>query len=146
MFLPPDGAPGPDSMGLELLAFFISIGKTLAKNIWISLAIAAAFTVLTSFRACNPGRPWWRKRDLVTDICYWFFIPVIARYLRIGLLIVGAAILFGITTADGLVAFYQNGHGPLATLPIAGQMVIFLIGEDLILYWTHRFFHGKQMW
>ena len=51
-----------------------------------------------------------------------------------------------ITTADGLIAFYENGHGPLATLPLAGQMIIFLVGEDFITYWTHRWFHGKQLW
>jgi sterol desaturase/sphingolipid hydroxylase (fatty acid hydroxylase superfamily) len=71
---------------------------------------------------------------------------VITRYLRIGLLIVGAAALFRITTADGLIAFYDNGHGPLAELPLVGQMIVFLIGEDFILYWTHRFFHGARMW
>ena len=144
MFLPPDGSPGADSMGLELLAFFNSIGETLTKNIWISLALAAVFTVLTSFWACNPGRPWWRKPDIVTDLCYWFFIPVIARYLRIGMLIVGAALLFGITTADGLIAFYDNGHGPLAALPIVAQMVLFLVGEDFILYWTHRWLPRRE--
>ena len=133
-------------MTQEFLAFFISLGQTLEKTIPISLALAAAFTVLTAFWACNPGQPWWRKRDLVTDLCYWFFIPVIARYLRIGLLIVGAALLFRITTADGLIAFYDNGHGPLAALPLPVQMVIFLVGEDIILYWAHRLFHGQRMW
>jgi hypothetical protein len=67
------------------------------------------------FWACNPGRPWWRKPDLITDLCYWLFIPVITRYFRIGMLIAGAAVLFHITTADGLIAFYENGHGPLAS-------------------------------
>ena len=62
------------------------------------------------------------------------------------MLIAGAAVLFGITTADGLIAFYENGHGPLAALPLAAQMIIFLIGEDFILYWTHRLFHGKGLW
>jgi sterol desaturase/sphingolipid hydroxylase (fatty acid hydroxylase superfamily) len=66
--------------------------------------------------------------------------------LRIGMLIAGAAVLFGITTADGLIAFYENGHGPLAALPLAAQMIIFLIGEDFILYWSHRLFHGNQLW
>src|ERR1700688_4704816 len=141
--MPPSAS---QNMSQEFLAFFYSVGETFMKGVPISIGLAVVFTILTSFWACNPGRAWWHKRDLVTDLCYWFFIPVIARYLRIGLLIVGAALLFGITTADGLIAFYDNGHGPLATLPIAGQMVIFLIGEDLILYWTHRFFHGKQMW
>jgi sterol desaturase/sphingolipid hydroxylase (fatty acid hydroxylase superfamily) len=25
-------------------------------------------------------------------------------------------------------------------------MALFLIGEDIILYWTHRWFHGATMW
>ncbi len=139
-------ARGRHDMTQELLAFFISFGQTFAKNLPISLALAIVFTILTWFCACNPGQAWWHKRDLITDLCYWFFIPVIARYLRIGMLIVGAAVLFRITTADGLIAFYDNGHGPLAALPLAAQMVIFLIGEDFIMYWTHRFFHGRTMW
>jgi sterol desaturase/sphingolipid hydroxylase (fatty acid hydroxylase superfamily) len=133
-------------MSQELLAFVVSFGQTLMKNLPISLGLAIVFTVLTSFWACNPGQAWWRKRDIVTDLCYWFFIPVIARYLRIGLLIAGAALLFNITTADGLIAFYDNGHGPLAALPLPVQMVIFLVGEDIILYWSHRWFHGHSMW
>ncbi len=130
----------------EMMGFVVEVGETFMKGVPISLGLALVFTVLTWFWACNPGHPWWRKPDLVTDICYWLFIPVIARFLRIGMLIVGAAVLFGITTGDGLIAFYENGHGPLAALPLVAQMVIFLIGSDFILYWTHRFFHGKPLW
>mgnify|MGYP001232501230 FL=1 len=133
-------------MTQELLAFFISFGQTFMKNLPISLGLAVAFTVLTSFWACNPGKPWWHKSDIVTDLCYWFFIPVIARYLRIGMLIAGAALLFQITTAEGLIAFYDNGHGPLASLPLGVQMIIFLVGEDIILYCAHRWFHGRTLW
>ena len=130
----------------DLLSLVITAGETLMKNVPISIGLAALFTVLTWFWACNPGRAWWHKRDLMTDLCYWFFIPVLTRFLRIGLLIVAAAMVFQITTAQGLVAFYENGHGPLATLPLFAQGVIFLIGEDIILYWTHRWFHGAKMW
>jgi sterol desaturase/sphingolipid hydroxylase (fatty acid hydroxylase superfamily) len=133
-------------MKQELLSVVFSFGQTFTKGLPISLALAAIFTVLTSFWACNPGQAWWRKRDLVTDLCYWFFIPVITRYLRIGMLIVGAALLFRITTAEGLIAFYDHGHGPLSALPLWAQMIIFLIGEDFLLYWTHRLFHGQRMW
>jgi sterol desaturase/sphingolipid hydroxylase (fatty acid hydroxylase superfamily) len=133
-------------MGQEVLAFFVAVVQTFSKGIPISIALAAVFTFLTAFWACNPGQPWWRKPDIMTDLCYWFIIPVVTRFLRIGLLIVGAAALFGITTADGLVAFYDNGHGPLSEFPLAVQMVIFLVGEDFILYWTHRWFHGRKMW
>jgi sterol desaturase/sphingolipid hydroxylase (fatty acid hydroxylase superfamily) len=136
-------APG---LAEELLSVVVNVGQTFMKGLPVSIGLAAVFTVLTSFWACNPGRPWWAKRDLVTDLCYWFVIPVITRYLRIGLLIVGAAALFHITTADGLIAFYDNGHGPLARLPLVAQMIVFLIGEDIVLYWTHRYFHGARMW
>jgi sterol desaturase/sphingolipid hydroxylase (fatty acid hydroxylase superfamily) len=74
------------------------------------------------------------------------FHPRHRGYLRIGMPIVGAAVLFGITTANGLVAFYDNGHGPVAALPLIVQMGIFLLGGGIILYWTHRLFHGNRMW
>jgi sterol desaturase/sphingolipid hydroxylase (fatty acid hydroxylase superfamily) len=133
-------------MSQELLSFFLNVGQTFMKGVPISIGLAVVFTVLTWLSACNPGRAWWQKRDLVTDLCYWFFIPVVTRYLRIGMLIVGAAALFRITSAEGLVAFYDNGHGPLAALPMPVQMILFLVGEDIILYWTHRWFHGMRMW
>src|SRR6266849_2379224 len=100
----------------ELFAFIVGLGETLLKIMPMSIALAATFTVLTSFSACNPGQPWWRKKDLLTDLCYWFIIPLFTRYLRIGLLVVGAALLFGITTAPGLVEFSDDGHAPLAQL------------------------------
>jgi sterol desaturase/sphingolipid hydroxylase (fatty acid hydroxylase superfamily) len=128
-------------MNQELTSVVITVGETLMKNVPISIALAAIFTILTWFWACNPGKPWWHKRDLVTDLCYWFFIPVITRFLRIGLLIAAAAMIFNITTPEGLIAFYENGHGPLATLPLFAQGIIFLIGEDFIMYWSHRWFH-----
>ena len=75
--------------------------QTLTKVVPVTIALALIFSVLSHFWACNPGTPWWRKRELVTDICYWFLIPLFARYLRIGLLVLGAALLFGITTPTG---------------------------------------------
>jgi sterol desaturase/sphingolipid hydroxylase (fatty acid hydroxylase superfamily) len=130
----------------ELFAVVHSMGVTVLKVVPVSIALGAAFTVLTFFWSCNPGKPWWRKRELATDLCYWFIIPLFARYLRIGLLVLGAAFLFGITTAEGLVAFYDDGHGPLAQLPLWLQAVIFLVGSDVMMYWIHRGFHRPAMW
>ena len=129
-----------------LIAVIESLGATFLRLIPISILLGLVFAVLTFFWSCNPGRPWWRKRELVTDICYWFIIPLLSRYLRIGLLIVGAALLFGITTTDGLTAFYEDGHGPLAALPLWLQAALFLVGADVIMYWSHRIFHGPTMW
>ena len=130
----------------ELLAVIVTAGQTFTKILPISIGVALLFTVLTWFWSCNPGRAWWQKSDLVTDLCYWLIIPIITRFLRIGMLIAVAAIVLGITSGDGLVAFYEHGHGPLATLPLVAQGIIFLIGQDFIMYWTHRWFHGETMW
>jgi sterol desaturase/sphingolipid hydroxylase (fatty acid hydroxylase superfamily) len=130
----------------EVLAVVHSIGVTVIKILPVSLALGAVFALLSFFWACNPGRPWWRKRELVTDLCYWFLIPLVARYLRIGLLVLGAAVFFGITTAEGLVEFYDNGHGPLAQLPLWLQAGIFLVGTDVMMYWIHRAFHRPALW
>ena len=58
------------------------LGQTMAKVAPITIGLALIFTVLSHFWSCNPGAPWWRKRELLTDICYWFFVPVFARVLR----------------------------------------------------------------
>jgi sterol desaturase/sphingolipid hydroxylase (fatty acid hydroxylase superfamily) len=130
----------------EFAAVVQSIGATLVKLVPVSIVLGAVFAVLTFFWSCNPGKPWWRKREIATDLCYWFIIPLFARYLRIGLLVAGAAILFGITSADGLVEFYEDGHGPLAQLPLWLQAAIFLIGQDFMMYWIHRTFHRPVLW
>jgi sterol desaturase/sphingolipid hydroxylase (fatty acid hydroxylase superfamily) len=110
------------------------------------LVLAIVFSVLSHFWACNPGKPWWQKRELVTDMVYWFFVPVFARVLRIGLLVLGAGVVFRIHDADELIAFYENGHGPLAQLPEWLQGLLFLVLSDFMLYWTHRLFHGGEFW
>jgi sterol desaturase/sphingolipid hydroxylase (fatty acid hydroxylase superfamily) len=130
----------------EIISVIHSMGVTVFKILPVFFILGVAFALLTFFWACNPGQPWWRKRDLITDLTYWFIIPLFARYLRIGLLVLGAAWLFGITTAEGLVAFYDDGHGPLARLPLWLQAVIFLIASDVMMYWIHRTFHRPVMW
>jgi len=130
----------------ELITLFESMGAAVFKLLPITLSLGLVFAVLSFFWACNPGRPWWRKRELFTDVCYWILIPLFARYLRIGLLVIGAALLFGITSVDGLVDFYGNGHGPLGRLPLAAQAAFVLLGSDLMNYWIHRAFHRPAMW
>src|ERR1700730_3225857 len=115
----------------ESVAVVHSIGVTLMKIVPVTIALGACFTLLSYFWACNPSRGWWRKRELVTDLCYWFLIPLFARFLRIGLLVLGAAIIFGVTSTEGMVELYDNGHGPLSQLPLWLQASIFLLSQDL---------------
>jgi sterol desaturase/sphingolipid hydroxylase (fatty acid hydroxylase superfamily) len=131
----------------EFFGVLAEMGGTLLKILPISIGLGVVFAVLTYFFACNPDhRPWWRKREIVTDLTYWFFIPLIARFVRIGLLVLGAALIFNIHGADALIAFYENGHGPLSKMPIWAQALTFLVASDFILYWMHRLFHTGEMW
>lgn len=131
------------TLPLEVLDMF---GQTIAKVVPITIVLALVFSVLTYFWACNPGKPWWRKTEIVTDVCYWFFVPLITRVVRIGLLVLGAAAVFNIHDADDLIAFYDNGHGPLAAFPLWAQAAMFLIASDFMLYWFHRMYHGSGFW
>lgn len=122
------------------------LGQTLIQMVPATIALALVFTVLAHVWACNPGRPWWRKREIVTDLCYWFLVPLFARVFRIGLLVVIAGLVFGIRDSAELVAFYDNGHGPLSTLPIWLQAMLFLVISDFVMYWLHRMFHRGGFW
>lgn len=128
------------------LALIQVIGETLLKVAPITIALALVFTILNHFWACNPGPPWWRKRELATDIVYWFFIPTISRLVRIGSLVIGAGLLFNVHDADELVALFDNGFGPFGQLPLWMQVILFLVLSDFALYWLHRTFHGTPLW
>jgi sterol desaturase/sphingolipid hydroxylase (fatty acid hydroxylase superfamily) len=133
-------------MFIELYSALQVAGQTVLNILPISIALGVVFAVLTHWSACNPGHPWWRKREIVTDVCYWFVIPLGARFVRIGLLVMGAAWLFGIHGAEPLIEFYENGHGPLSELPLWLQAIAFLVASDFLLYWIHRGFHGARLW
>jgi len=130
----------------ELFAVLQVAGETLLKIVPISIALGVVFALLTHWSACNPGRPWWQKREIVTDVCYWFLIPLAARFVRIGLMVMGAAMLFDIHGADALIKFYDNGFGPLAVMPLWAQALTFLVVSDFLLYWFHRLYHGAALW
>src|ERR1700750_1409605 len=131
------------TLPLEVVEMF---GQTIVRVVPITIVLALVFSVLSYFWACNPGAPWWRKREIVTDVCYWFFVPLITRVVRIGLMVLGAAVVFNIHDADALIAFYDNGHGPLSELPLWVQALLFLVASDFMLYWLHRMFHGGGFW
>ena len=130
----------------ELYSVVEIAGSTFVKIVPITIFLGVVFAALTTWSACNPGRPWWRKREIVTDVCYWFLIPLVARFFRIGMLTLGAALIFDIHGTQAIMDFYENGHGPLAALPLWLQAVIFMVASDFLLYWIHRGFHGGKLW
>jgi sterol desaturase/sphingolipid hydroxylase (fatty acid hydroxylase superfamily) len=128
------------------VAILGAFGETIIKLTPYVVGSAVLFSVLTIRFACNPGETWWRSRDLVTDLSYWFVIPVFTRFLRIGLLVLGAALIFDIHGEKDIIDFFENGHGPLARLPFWFQTAAYLFVSDFMLYWIHRLFHGGGFW
>ena len=121
-------------------------GETILHTAPYLVAIGLLSAILSRRFACNSDVPWWRSPDLATDLAYWFVVPVFTRFLRIGLLVLGAMVIFDVHGAQGIIDFYENGHGPWAALPFWLQVVLYLVISDFILYWIHRIFHGPQMW
>jgi sterol desaturase/sphingolipid hydroxylase (fatty acid hydroxylase superfamily) len=128
------------------------IAANIATTLWSLLpsatAFAIAFAVLSPFsgEACNPGRTWWRNPGLLTDLCYLVIVPFIAPYLRMSLMVAGAALLSGVMTTQDIADYFEHGRGPLAGLPFWGQVVVYLVASDFLLYRTHRAFHGGTFW
>ena len=122
------------------------LSQTVAKVVPVTLALALTFSVLAHFWACNPGKPWWRKRELLADLCYWFLVPLFARVFRIAILVVAASLILGIGNADDLIAFYDEGDGPLSGAPLWLQAALFMVLADFMMYWLHRAFHRRRLW
>jgi sterol desaturase/sphingolipid hydroxylase (fatty acid hydroxylase superfamily) len=126
------------------------VAYQLAHTIWrvlpITLGLALVFALVPRKAQCNPSLPWWRKEGLVTDLCYWFFIPIFARFARIGLTVAITIEVLGIRNSDAIVRFYDNGHGPISALPFLVQCAIYLVVSDFFHYWAHRLFHQGWLW
>jgi sterol desaturase/sphingolipid hydroxylase (fatty acid hydroxylase superfamily) len=112
----------------------------------IGFAIVFSMLSLLSSQACNPGRTWWRNPGLFTDICYMVIVPFMAPYLRMSLMVAGAGLLSGVMTSQQITDYFEHGRGPLAGLPFWGQVAVYMVASDFLLYWAHRIFHGVTFW
>jgi len=132
------------------MPFFADIvfgfAHTLMRVLPYMAVMGVAFAGLSFFTPCNPGQPWWKKRGLVTDLCYWFIVPVFTRYARIGFTVLITVYLLGINTEAGLIKFLEFGHGPISRLPFWLQFVLYLLSTEFLLYWSHRMFHATRLW
>src|SRR5712691_2661331 len=105
---------------------------TLLRFMPYLVGMGVVFAALSLVTPCNPGKPWWNKRGLATDLCYWFVVPVLSRYGRIGFTVLATVYLFGINTEDGILAYYDHGHGPISQLPFWGQVLLYLVGTEFV--------------
>lgn len=112
---------------------------------WLA-GLGLVFAVLSRLSPCNAGKPWWEKRGLFTDMAYWIFVPIFARYLRIWVTVFITIWLFQISDGQKIADFYLHGHGPLSRLPLWLQAIGYLVVSDFALYWIHRGFHRGAFW
>jgi sterol desaturase/sphingolipid hydroxylase (fatty acid hydroxylase superfamily) len=129
-----------------LLAVVTGFALTLERVLPYLVAMGLGFALLSWWSPGNHGRPWWKKRGLATDICYWLVVPILQRYGRIGLTVAFTVYILGINTPDAIVKFFDHGHGSLSHLPFWAQVVVYLAFTEFCLYWIHRAFHGSRLW
>lgn len=134
-------------MSFDIVAAVVDgFAHTLERILPYMLGLGVLFAALSWFSPCNKGRPWWRKDGLATDITYQLLVPIIGRYGRIGFTVFFTVYLLHIDTADGIVKFFDHGHGPLSRMPFWSQFFLYLFASEFCLYWIHRAFHGASLW
>lgn len=117
---------------------------------WVELAYYLAgffviFSALAVIMPCNKNQPFIRK-GMITDILYRMVIPTLSQFVNIFFLSLGFGIFFYNTPQEQLQNYLEKGHGYLATLPLWIQAAMVFLLSDILLYWTHRFFHTPKMW
>lgn len=126
--------------------FTTALGSKIIDSMPLFLAAAAAFTVLGFFVHSKASKgPWWKKPDLLTDLIYSFLLPGFTSYVRLAFLILGAAGITAILGGDA-ETWLTEGHGVFSSWPFWAQVVAYVILADVMLYWTHRIFHGPKLW
>jgi sterol desaturase/sphingolipid hydroxylase (fatty acid hydroxylase superfamily) len=124
------------------------LGTLLVNQLYWIVGLSALFTVLAlvNNQACNPGKPWWKSRDLLTDTHYGFLMPIITPYAKMGTLVVAVVLMHGAMTDAQISDYIENSRGPIGQLPVWVQVVFYMLGFDFVLYWMHRLFHGHTLW
>jgi sterol desaturase/sphingolipid hydroxylase (fatty acid hydroxylase superfamily) len=132
------------------MQLLFDVTEQMAITLWHVLpwlaGLGVVFALLSRLSPCNAGRPWWEKHGLATDVCYWIFAPLFMRYLRIWVTVVLTMWLFHIVDGGRIAEFYLHGHGPIATLPLWLQAILYLVAADFLLYWSHRMLHRGFLW
>ena len=132
------------SVVADIFALLNAVTLAALRNV---VVLAAIFTLLPIFfRDCNKTPAWWRKPDLSTDLC-WTIVPnIINRMAQTLLLVFGIIVCYGIVDPAKIGNFLAEGHGPFAGLRFWPQVMLYLLGSDLVLYFTHRLFHREMLW
>ena len=132
------------NLPLEVVEVF---GQTIAKVVPVTIVLALVFSVLTAFLGLQSrqalvaqARTRHRRLLLVLRAAVW------ARAAGSACWCSAPGSLFNIHDADELIAFYDNGHGPLSDFRSGSRRCCSSVLSDFMLYWLHRMFHGGGFW
>lgn len=117
--------------------------------LFVFLLLTIVFSVLEWLFPSIPGQKRWR-RGAGTDLIYWFVTPFIfkpiSKLITAIALFILAILLKGGHDRASILAWIEQGHGPLGRLPPGLQGLLALMAADFAGYWAHRAFHGKKLW
>jgi sterol desaturase/sphingolipid hydroxylase (fatty acid hydroxylase superfamily) len=120
---------------------------TIASLVIGLLALSGVFWLLERWRPSLPDQRRGR-RQTVTDLGYWFFTPLVTRFVTrtaVGLVFVLLAIWHGLTFEDFRQSMTTRQTWA-SSLPMWVQVPLILVLADLLAYWSHRLFHGRWLW
>lgn len=133
-------------MGSELSLFVQGIIDSWVNTGAYYAASALVFVVASRGHECNKNMNYWNKANVITDIGYWFVIPIFSKYVKILLLMLAVQYVFGLHSEAEQSAYFKHGYGLFSTMPIFAQVLCILIFSDFLLYWLHRMYHGHRLW
>ena len=113
-----------------------------------AIFLVVLFWVVEHLLGNKRGQPWRRPRMLV-DLGLYVFDSVITKPINLIVISLAAIALLipaGVISWEALKAGRYQGFGPIAQLPGWGQFLCAFLLGDFLLYWIHRWFHGKSLW
>jgi sterol desaturase/sphingolipid hydroxylase (fatty acid hydroxylase superfamily) len=118
--------------------WMVSVGDSSVSTLAWLAALAAGFGLLARWMPCNPGMYWWKDwQAALTDLLYWFVVPLLWTLFRVVLLAAGVALVLGGRSPQR--AFF-------CSWPVWQQCLAILLIQDVLLYWIHRGFHTRWAW
>lgn len=111
------------------------------------LALSVLFFIIERLVGRNTRRPVFR-RGWITDVCFWFFTPLVTKVLTRAALFFPALLLigFGVVSVESLKSGTYQGFGPLSKQPFWLEIIEIYVLFDLCGYVSHRLFHRGRWW
>jgi sterol desaturase/sphingolipid hydroxylase (fatty acid hydroxylase superfamily) len=111
------------------------------------LILAAIFLVIERLAPGLKGQRVFR-RGFWVDVAYWFFTPLVTRWIsRIAIAV--AAVLLALALGISFESLRNReyaGFGPIGALPLWLQGITVFVLGDFVGYWMHRLFHTGRWW